>query len=160
MSDERRFYEGPAAGARRSAPAAIRNREPIAEVLSEWLPDRGLVLEIASGTGEHAVHFAGRFPNLDWQPSDLHPDALSSIRAWREAAGLRNLREPLILDAAAPLWPVEAADAVRAYRHGLRTRAVDFVGRPMWPALRALLDTAASRRGTQLVASTEAIFLG
>ena len=83
MSDEHRFYEAPAAGARRSAPAAVRNREPIAEVLSEWLPNRGLVLEIASGTGEHAVHFAGRFPNLDWQPSDLHPDALSSIRAWR-----------------------------------------------------------------------------
>ena len=82
MSD-RRFYEAPAIGARRSAPAALRNREPIAEVLAEWLPERGLVLEIASGTGEHAAFFAERFPSLDWQPSDIHPDALTSIAAWR-----------------------------------------------------------------------------
>ena len=112
MSDERRFYEAPAAGVRRSAPAASRNREPIAEVLREWLPQTGLVLEIASGTGEHAVFFADRFPALEWQPSEVHPDALSSIRAWREAAGLPNLREPLVLDASAPDWPIGSANAV------------------------------------------------
>ena len=112
MTDERRFYEAPAAGQRRSAPAATRNREPIADVLSEWLPASGLVLEIASGTGEHAVHFAERFPRLDWQPSDIHPDALSSIRAWRESASLRNLREPIVLDAASSDWPIDEADAV------------------------------------------------
>ena len=84
---------------RRSAPAALRNREPIAEVLADWLPDSGLVLEIASGTGEHAVFFAERFPALDWQPSDVHPDALSSIAAWREAAALPNLRAPIVIDA-------------------------------------------------------------
>ena len=112
MTDERRFYEAPAVGQRRSAPAATRNREPIADVLSEWLPASGLVLEIASGTGEHAVHFAERFPRLDWQPSDIHPDALSSIRAWRESAALRNLREPIVLDAASSDWPIDEADAV------------------------------------------------
>lgn len=112
MSDERRFYEAPAGGAQRSAPAAQRNREPIAEVLAEWLPARGLVLEIASGTGEHAVYFAERFPQLDWQPTDLHGEALSSIGAWREAAGLANVSEPLLLDAAADGWPIDRADAV------------------------------------------------
>ena len=112
MTDERRFYETATAGARRSAPAALRNRQPIAEVLEEWLPDRGLVLEIASGTGEHAVHFADRFPQLEWQPSDIHPDALASIRAWRAEAGLPNLREPLTIDASSASWPIDAADAV------------------------------------------------
>jgi hypothetical protein len=112
VTDERRFYETATAGARRSAPAALRNRQPIAKVLEEWLPDRGLVLEIASGTGEHAVHFADRFPQLEWQPSDVHPDALASIRAWRAEAGLPNLREPLTIDASSASWPIDAADAV------------------------------------------------
>lgn len=112
MTDQRRVYEAPVAGARRSAPAALRNREPIADVLREWLPERGLVLEVASGTGEHAVHFAKTFPQLEWQPSDTHPDALSSIAAWREAAGLPNVREPLTLDASAPDWPIDGADCV------------------------------------------------
>ena len=112
MTDDRRFYEAPAVGARRSAPAALRNRELIAEVLADWLPASGTVLEIASGTGEHAGYFAERFPNLDWQPSDLHPDALASIAAWRAAAGLPNLREPVTIDAAAPDWPVGEADAL------------------------------------------------
>ena len=112
MGDVRRFYEAPADGARRSAPAALRNREPISEVLSEWLPERGLVLEIASGTGEHAVHFAQHFPQLDWQPSDVHADALSSITAWRDAAGVANVRVPVELDASSADWPIERADAV------------------------------------------------
>ena len=110
MTDGRRFYEAPAEGARRSAPAALRNREPIAAVLADWLPPAGLVLEIASGTGEHAVYFAERFPALEWQPSDLHPDALESIRAWQ--AGQPNVREPVVLDAASDDWPVDRADAV------------------------------------------------
>src|SRR5213592_2443972 len=106
MGDERRFYEAPVAGQRRSAPAAIRNREPIAEVLRDWLPQAGLVLEIASGTGEHAAYFAKRFPRLEWQPSDIHDDALRSIEAWREEAALANLRAPIALDAALPAWPI------------------------------------------------------
>lgn len=109
---ERRFYEGISAGARRSAPAALRNREPIAAVLRDWLPTTGTVLEIASGSGEHAVHFARTFPQLEWQPSDLHPDALASIAAWRAEAGLANLRVPLALDTSASNWPIERADAV------------------------------------------------
>jgi len=112
MSDERRFYEVPTAGVRRSAPAALRNREPIAEVLAKWLPEQGTVLEIASGTGEHAVYFAGCFPQLDWQPSDFHPDALSSIAGWRAETSLPNLREPLALDAGSDSWPIDRADAV------------------------------------------------
>ncbi len=112
MSDERRFYESPDSAGRRSAPAALRNREPIAEVLSGWLPERGLVLEIASGTGEHAAFFAARFPDLQWQPSDMHSDALQSIRAWRAEAARPNLREPLAIDASSPDWPIGQADAI------------------------------------------------
>jgi hypothetical protein len=112
VTDDRRFYEDSCAAGRRSAPAAQRNREPIAEVLADWLPETGLVVEVASGTGEHAVFFAERFPSLDWQPSDMHPEALKSIRSWRAEAALANLREPLVLDAAAPGWPIDRADAV------------------------------------------------
>ena len=112
MTNDRRFYEAPTAGARRSAPAALRNREPIAEVLANWLPESGKVLEIASGTGEHAVYFAERFPNLDWQPTDLHPDALSSISAWRSETGQSNLLPPLPLDASSDNWPIDQANAV------------------------------------------------
>jgi SAM-dependent methyltransferase len=107
-----RFYEAPAAGALRSAPAALRNREPIADVLADWLPPAGLVLEIASGTGEHAAYFAERFPELQWQPSDVHPDALGSIAAWRQETGRANLLRPVMLDAASADWPVDRADAV------------------------------------------------
>lgn len=112
MTDERRFYEARSGGACRSAPAAQRNREPIAEVLVEWLPASGLVLEVASGTGEHSAWFADRFPNLEWQPSDVHPDGLASISAWREASALPNLREPVVLDAAAAEWPISEAEAL------------------------------------------------
>lgn len=87
---------------KRTAPAVGRNREPIAAVLAEELPSAGLVLETASGTGEHAVHFARTFPALEWQPSDPDPEACASIAAWRGEAGLANLREPLALDAARP----------------------------------------------------------
>jgi SAM-dependent methyltransferase len=107
-----RFYEAPASGALRSAPAALRNREPIADVLADWLPPAGLVLEIASGTGEHAAYFAERFPRLAWQPTDLHPDALGSIAAWRDETALSNLRPPMTLDAASDHWPIDRAEAV------------------------------------------------
>ncbi len=112
MTDDRRFYEESGPDLRRSAPAAVRNREPIAEVLDQWLPERGLVLEIASGTGEHAAWFAARFPHLEWQPSDVDPGALDSIRAWREEAALPNLRDPLVIDSSEPDWPIRRADAI------------------------------------------------
>lgn len=97
---------------RRSAPAAARNRDPIAALLRDVLPERGTVLEVASGTGEHAVHFARAFPDLRWQPSDRDEDALASISAWREEAGLPNLLAPLELDAAEEEWPSVRADAI------------------------------------------------
>jgi hypothetical protein len=97
---------------KRVAPAAGRNREPIAAVLTEELPATGLVLEVASGTGEHAVHFARTFPALEWQPSDPDADARASIAAWRDEEGLANLRLPIELDAGAPRWPIARADAV------------------------------------------------
>ena len=131
---EHRFYEQPADGAQRSAPAALRNREPIAEVLRDWLPQAGLVLEIASGTGEHAAYFAERFPRLEWQPSDVHPDALASIAAWRDGAGLANLRAPIVVDASAAEWPVERADAVLS---------INMVHISPWQAALGLIDGAA-----------------
>ena len=111
MSDDR-FYETATREVRRSAPAALRNREPIAQVLADWLPNEGLVLEIASGTGEHAAFFAERFPDLQWQPSDVHPDALGSIAAWQAASGLPNFKPPIVIDASAADWPVDHADAL------------------------------------------------
>ena len=97
---------------KRHAPATERNREPIAAVLSEVLPQRGTVLEVASGTGEHAAFFAGLFPTLLWQASDPDSSSLESIRAWREEARLPNLLEPVCLDASAAEWPLAAADAI------------------------------------------------
>jgi len=97
---------------RRTAPAVARNRDPILDVLRDVLPASGTVLEVASGTGEHAVHFARGLPHLDWQPSDPDADARASIEAWREAEGAANLLAPLEIDAAAAEWPVEHADAV------------------------------------------------
>ena len=97
---------------RRSAPHVARNAGPIAEVLAEILPARGLVLELASGTGEHVLHFAQEFPRLLWQPSDPEPASLRSIEAWREDSGLFNLLPATSLDARAAEWPVPAADAI------------------------------------------------
>ncbi len=95
------------------APATLRNREPIAEVLARELPASGSVLEIAAGTGEHAVFFAEHFPALAWQPTDPSAEALASIAAYREDYAGTNLAAPLLLDAAAPdSWPVTAADAI------------------------------------------------
>ncbi len=97
---------------RRHAPATERNREPILAILRDVLPTSGTVLEVASGTGEHAIHFARALPNLQWRPSDPDPGAIASIRAWAESARLPNLRPPLLLDASAAEWPIDAADAV------------------------------------------------
>ena len=93
------------------APATLRNREAILAVLRDALPSSGLVLEVASGSGEHAAYFAAALPGLDWQPSDPDPAALASIEAWRSEAQLPNLHPPIMLDAAAA-WPVSKADAI------------------------------------------------
>lgn len=98
---------------RQHAPATLRNREPIAEVLLRELPAAASVLEIASGTGEHAVFFAQAFPAIAWQPTDPSTAALASIAAWRKEHPGSNLAAPLLLDAAAPGdWPVVCADAL------------------------------------------------
>ena len=97
---------------RQYAPATARNREPICTVLQQVLPESGLVLEVASGSGEHVVHFATAFPGLIFQPSDPDAAARDSIAAWSAAAGLGNIRAPLAIDAAAAVWPLTAADAV------------------------------------------------
>lgn len=98
--------------AKHHAPAAARNREPIRELLARELPPRGTVLEIASGSGEHAIHLARAFPALTWQPSDASPRALASIAAWRADAALPNLQPPIALDVTASPWPLAAADAI------------------------------------------------
>lgn len=97
---------------KRYAPATERNREPIRNVLEAELPDSGLMLEIASGTGEHAVYLSRAFAQWQWQPTDPDPDALASIAAWREEGGAENLLAPLQLDASSPDWPVSHADAI------------------------------------------------
>lgn len=95
---------------RKHAPATVRNRMAIADVLRDVLPRSGTVLEVASGSGEHAAYFAGEFPALDWQPSDADVEATASIAAWCD--GIDNAAPPLALDAAARDWPVARADAV------------------------------------------------
>ncbi|MBX9760403.1 MAG: DUF938 domain-containing protein [Beijerinckiaceae bacterium] len=96
----------------RFSPAVARNRDPILAVLRRVLPAQGMVLEIASGSGEHAAYFAAALPHLFWQPADIDPDALASISAHRAAAEAPNLLHPIKLDAAAPDWPATRADAI------------------------------------------------
>ena len=98
--------------ARRFAPAVARNKDAITEVLVRHLPPSGLALEIASGSGEHALHFAAHFPALRFQPTDPDAAALASIAAWRVEAQPANLLPPLMLDVMADAWPVQKADAV------------------------------------------------
>ncbi len=98
-------------GMKRDAPATHRNREPILEVLARWLDEPARVLEIASGTGQHAVHFARNLPLVDWQPTEYDEAGRASIAAWRSEAGLPNLLPPLALDAADLDWSFEDSDA-------------------------------------------------
>jgi SAM-dependent methyltransferase len=118
----------------KSAPAAARNREPILRVLRNTLPRAAHVLEVASGTGEHAVWFCNALPELTWQPTDHDPDALKSIAAWRDMARPPNLLSPLRLDAAAETWPVTQADAVVA---------INMVHIAPWTATQGLIAGAA-----------------
>ncbi|MEO5809543.1 MAG: DUF938 domain-containing protein [Sphingomicrobium sp.] len=120
-------------GERRMAPAAARNVGPIGEVLADWLPPIGNVLEIASGTGEHAFAFARRFSHLKWQPSDPDPQALASIAAWRGEA-TSNLLAPIALDATHADWPVSRADSIVS---------INMVHIAPWEATIGLLDGAA-----------------
>lgn len=92
-----------------TAPSAERNKEPILQVLRRVLPRSGLVLEIASGTGQHVAHFARALPALEWQPSDPDPGSRASVLAWTKE--LANVRAPLDVDVRRP-WPLERADAI------------------------------------------------
>ena len=94
------------------SPSAERNKGPIAEVLKQALPDRGLVLEIGSGTGQHVVHFAKETPHLTWQPSERDPERLQSIALWIAAERPANVLAPLRLDVGEQPWPVASAAAV------------------------------------------------
>ena len=98
--------------ARGFAPATARNRDPILGVLARVIPAGARVLEIASGTGEHAMYFAARLPGVHWQPSDPSPAARASIDAWREDAGLANVAHALALDVTARPWSVGRFDAL------------------------------------------------
>jgi SAM-dependent methyltransferase len=102
--------------ARQYAPAVARNRDPIWSVLQHHLPAKGLVLVVASGSGEHAVHFAQNAgSNVVFQPSDANPQARASIDAWTTAAGLPNIRSALALDASQADWPITQADVVLCF---------------------------------------------
>jgi SAM-dependent methyltransferase len=127
--------------ARREAPAVARNRDAIREVLRTVLPARGLVLEVASGSGEHARHFATAFPDLAFQPSDPDPEARASIDAW--ARGVPNILPAIGLDAAAA-WPIERADAVLC---------INMIHIAPWQACEGLLRGAARllRPGAPLI---------
>jgi SAM-dependent methyltransferase len=120
--------------ARRFAPAVARNKDAITEVLARHLPATGLVLEIASGSGEHALHFAAHFPALGFQPTDPDAAALASIAAWRAEAQLSNLLPPLALDVMADAWPVQEADAVLC---------INMIHIAPWEATAALIRGAA-----------------
>jgi hypothetical protein len=91
-------------------PATRRNRDAILAVLRDVLPERGTVLEIASGSGQHVAHFAGALTHLHWQPSDLDSELFASIRGWCE--GLTNVFTPVEIDVTATRWPIERVDAV------------------------------------------------
>jgi SAM-dependent methyltransferase len=127
------------AAQRLSAPAAQRNAEPILDVLRGALPAHGTVLEIASGTGQHAVHFAAALPGVVWQPSDADARARASIAAWRAHAGLANLREPLDLDVCQEPWPIGAVAAVVC---------INMIHIAPWEAAQALMKGAGARIAT------------
>lgn len=122
------------------APATLRNRDPIAAVLARELPASGTVLEIAAGSGEHAVFFAGAFPALIWLPTDPAQAALASIAAWRADYPGTNLSAPLLLDAASPdSWPVAQAAAIVC---------INMVHISPWAATQGLFRGAAQLLGT------------
>jgi hypothetical protein len=101
MSDHRQY-----------APATLRNRDFILDVLREVLPAKGDILEIASGSGEHVVHFARSLPSFVFQPSDPDPDALLSVAAWVKATRVTNVRAPIVLDTSQSPWPIVSADGI------------------------------------------------
>jgi SAM-dependent methyltransferase len=121
---------------RQHSPSAERNREPILAVLRDTLPATARVLEIASGTGQHAMCFAGALPGLDWQPSDADAEARASIAAWTAHHALSNVRAPLAIDVHQLDWGVDSLDAVVC---------INMIHISPWSATQALF-AGASRR--------------
>lgn len=121
------------------APATLRNREPLAAVLDEELPRSGLLLEIASGSGEHAAYFARLYPAIEWQPSDQSDDALASIEAWRKETGLENFHAPVYLDVRMGDWPLPRTDAILC---------VNMIHISPWDAAEGLFSGAAALLGS------------
>ena len=116
-----------------ASPAAERNKEPILEVLRRVLPATGTVLEIASGTGQHVVHFARGLPKLSWQPSEPDARLRAAIEARVGAAALANIRPPLALDVLEKPWPLARADAIVC---------INMIHIAPWAAAQALLGEA------------------
>ena len=120
---------------RKYAPAAARNREPIFDVLRPLLPKQGLVLEIASGSGEHVTELAqGCGPAVTFQPSDPDADARRSVDAWTRERGLGNVRPAIALDATSGSWPIDSADVVFC---------INMIHISPWPATEGLFRGAA-----------------
>ncbi len=128
--------------ARQFSPSTARNREAILEVLCRVLPSTGTVLEIASGTGEHAAFFAPRLPHLFWQPSDIDSAALASIEAWRTCVDAPNLRPVVMVDAAAQPWSVGEAAAGGAIDRPDAMFSANMVHIAPWVAAQGLLAEA------------------
>lgn len=128
-------HAGTLAGGRLVSPSAERNKAPILAVLARVLPPAGLVLEIASGSGQHVACFAQRLERLTWQPSDPNAECRRSIAAWTAAGRLRNVRTPLDLDVQALPWAVEAPDAIVC---------INMLHVSPWSATEALFHGAAS----------------
>lgn len=119
---------------RLSSPAALRNREPILDVLRMHLPPKGLAVEVASGSGEHVVHFAQHVPGLTFQPSDPDEDARASIDSWVAESGLANVRPALDFDVTRQAWPFVNAAAILC---------INMVHISPWRATEALIAGAA-----------------
>ena len=126
ISDERQY-----------APATQRNRDFILDVLRDVLPTTGVILEIASGSGEHIFHFARHLPALVFQPSNPDRDALSSIGAWVKATGVTNVRAPIALGASHSVWPIASADGIIC---------INMVHISPWEATLGLITGAADTR--------------
>lgn len=107
MSKDRNTYHPPGDDGRMHAPATARNRDYILDVLRRVLPDDGTILEVASGTGEHAVYMAPALSRHHWLPTDVDPGRLQSVASWIAAAPAPNILKPVALDASAPRWPFE-----------------------------------------------------
>lgn len=119
---------------RLSSPAALRNRDPILDVLRMHLPPKGLVVEVASGSGEHVVHFARHLPGLVFQPSDPDAEARDSIDSWAAESGLTNVRPALDFDVTRRSWPFVNAAAILC---------INMVHISPWRATEALIEGAA-----------------